>query len=458
VSNLVELRRGPIYRVTDIGTGELHYDEGFTGRVYWDSDYNANLVVHFEAQAREDGSLNAVFSDSVSSLPGTVRPSAKIDDASFDVVRVSVPAGYSVDLYVAANGAYRRAVIAPENDHARVVLNIDSYVEALPGKRVIGTYHYGSRNPETLVKIEGNAAIADAELLPPKPKTYWTFSSDGTVPLTVTTHGDAGRSAQVQAAINGHEGTFLVDSGSSGTLLFGNFAEKLGLETVAPGGGSGVNGGHITASWVKVKELKLGGNVLHDVLVQKTKQVDNEGLDGILGFDVLAHALIDVDLPAGKMTILDPTKFAPTVGKGAVAFPVDLATRQPVVHVTIGNGVDAEPMFDTGDSFLVLLSDELRSSGKIVALQSTIQLDGMQFDTKQVFVGVDGTGAYEVPCARINLISVGPYRYENSRVCFGSPRVFGANGGLIGFDFLRHFNWTFDYPDGKVILTPNGAN
>ena len=28
-------------------------------------------------------------------------------------------------------------------------------------------------------------------------------------------------------------------------------------------------------------------------------------------------------------------------------------------------------------------------------------------------------------------------------------------GGLLGIDFLKHFNWTFDYPDGKLILTPN---
>jgi hypothetical protein len=210
-----------------------------------------------------------------------------------------------------------------------------------------------------------------------------------------------------------------------------------------------VNGRAIDASWVKVKDLALGNNVLHDVIVQKTKGGKNlDGIDGILGYDVLAHALIDVDLAAGKMTILDPAQFAPSVAKGAVAFPVDLETRQPAVHVTVGGNVEAQPMFDTGDDFFVLLSDDLRSSGKIVSLQST----------SVIFTGVDGSGAHSVSCSKLTLISVGPIRYENSNVCFGDPNVFGPNGGLIGFDFLRHFNWTFDYPDGKLILTPNGLN
>ena len=72
--------------------------------------------------------------------------------------------------------------------------------------------------------------------------------------------------------------------------------------------------------------------------------------------------------------------------------------------------------------------------------------------------GVDGTGEHSLPCARLQQVLVGPYRYENSPVCFGNASFFGPNGGLVGFDFLRHFNWTFDYPESKLVLTPNGVN
>ncbi len=53
-------------------------------------------------------------------------------------------------------------------------------------------------------------------------------------------------------------------------------------------------------------------------------------------------------------------------------------------------------------------------------------------------------------------MKVGPYRYTLALTCFASASVFGETGGLIGFDFMRHFNWTFDYPEAKLVLTPNG--
>ena len=40
--------------------------------------------------------------------------------------------------------------------------------------------------------------------------------------------------------------------------------------------------------------------------------------------------------------------------------------------------------------------------------------------------------------------------------CLGSERVFGRDGGLIGFDFVRHVDWTFDYSRSRLILAPNG--
>ena len=58
---------------------------------------------------------------------------------------------------------------------------------------------------------------------------------------------------------------------------------------------------------------------------------------------------------------------------------------------------------------------------------------------------------------RLNEIQIGPYRYQKALSCFAANDAFGIDGGLLGFDFLRHFNWTFDYPHNRVVLTPNGS-
>ena len=448
-ARLDEVRRGALYRDSYTRAGGLMTDEGFTGRMFWDADENGNTVTHFETQVRYDFAENAVFYDAVSMLSGASRGTAKIGDDTVDIVRVVPTPGFPVDLYVDATGAYRRAVVNPDVN-SRVTINIDKYIEAIPGKKVIGSFRYGSGNAYEVESVEANVSVSDEQLHPPRPRSTWTFDPTDSVSIEVRQHtspyGSSGRSVTVHATINGHEGIFLLDSGASGSIVFSPYADTLGLTAISSNEYSGVNGGNVRSSYVKLNELAVGRNVLHDVIIDKSEGKSFEGIDGILGFDVLANALVDVDLVAKRLTIKDPAHFAPTVGKGAVAFPVDLATRQPAIHITVGNGIDMKPIFDTGDDFLVLLSDDINSR---LAPMITSQV---------YFGGVDGSAPAPAPCARLSQLLVGPYRYENSVVCFASSRVFGSDGGLLGFDFLQHFNWTFDYPEGKFVLTPNGVN
>lgn len=110
---------------------------------------------------------------------------------------------------------------------------------------------------------------------------------------------------------------------------------------------------------------------------------------------------------------------------------------------------------DTGDDFFVILPHELERH--TVALTGTITVGGFDYATNIYFGGVDGSGSEPARCVHFNEIQVGPYRYQKALSCFAPNDAFGLDGGLIGFDFLRHFNWTFDYPHGRVVLTPNGA-
>jgi hypothetical protein len=464
VFTLTEVRRGSVYRetITREGPG-LVRDAGFTGRVFWDADYNGNVVTHLEERAQADLSSNAVFNDVVSALPGTMRGTGKVGSDSYQIVRVVPPQGLPVDLYVDSNGAYHRAVINPDRKDRSETIDIDKYIEFAPGKKTIGAYHVGSGTIYEVQKIEANVAVSDDEIRPPAQRSTWTFGSGEPSPIEIRTYtqpyGDSvGRAVVMKASVNGRQGTFLLDSGAYTIILFSPFADNLGLDSLAPTAYSGVSGGSVGGDLVRVKDLTIGSNVLHNVIVTKSRGKSLLELDGILGYDFLANALVDVDLVGLKLTILDPKQFAPTVEKTAYAFPVDLTTRHAAVHITVGNGVDANPDFDTGASFSVLLSDSLLRSGKIVPLTSTITLsNGMVVEQRTFLGGVDGSGAELEPCSRIGRMQIGPFRYENAPLCFGSGRVFGDNGGLIGFDFLRHFNWTFDYPDGKLVLTPNGA-
>jgi len=442
-SVMTEVRRGYLFH-DKYGSGDLSSDDGFSGRRYWDSDQNGNTVTLYEDDVRMQVSLNALFDEGTAGLSGTSRGSAKIGDAGVQIVRVTPPNGFPIDVYIDADGAYRRAVISTGD--FKTELNVEKYIDALPGKKIIGQYRYGTSRTREVVQVEPNVPVADADLLPPQPRTTWEFNSTDPMPITVVVH-DVGGAVHVLASVNGHEGRFLLDSGSDGTLLFSPFAEKVGAEKVSDTFISGVNGERVKAATVRVKDLTIGKNVLHNVVMQTAALSDRQDVDGLIGFDVLAQAIVDVDLVGHKLSILDPAHFAPKLGKGAVAFPVDLSSRQPAAHIVVGNGIDVKPIFDTGNEFDVLLSERLRQSGKVVATVTSYE----------PLYGVDGRSNGQVACSRLTQMKVGPYSYENAHVCFGDPGVYGEKDGLIGFDFLKHFNWTFDYPDGKLILTPNGV-
>ena len=201
--------------------------------------------------------------------------------------------------------------------------------------------------------------------------------------------------------------------------------------------------------------MRIGGSTLHDVILTHGTSFGDSGLDGIVGFDVLAGSVAEVNLVNKTLTIRDPDGYAAAVPQGAYAFPIDMSDFEAGVPVKINDTVLPSVWLDTGNDFFVILPHELEK--KTVALANTITIGGQfTFDQTVYFGGVDGAGAEPARCVRLNEIQVGPYRYQKALSCFAPTDTFGADGGLIGFDFLRHFNWTFDYPHGKVVLTPNG--
>ncbi len=455
------LQRGLQYHETTVHESNafVESEQGFTGRVFWDADENGYVVTVLGDRARFDIAENALSADTLATLPGTSRGTSKIGDDRVDVVRVTPNLSFPVDLYIDSTGAYRRVVINPDaRTGRRETINVQKYVDAVPGKKFVAAYSYGADRTIEVTKVEVNVPISDDDLRPPQPRAHWTFASVDPTPIDIITYTGQitayGGAVRVRASINGHEGTFLLDSGSFGILVFDPFAATLDLPALGPSSYVGVMAGETKATRVLVKELTVGKNVLRNVVVHRSRGDSGIGTDGVLGYDFLAGALVDVDLGAKTLRILDPKQYAPEIAKGTYAFPVDLTERSPAVAATVGNGVAFEPTLDTGNSFDVLISDTLRTSGKVVTVADEVNKGAYTMTDTMSYRGPDGETV--VPCVRLNKMSVGPYRFEASHACFASPDYFGDDGGLVGYDFLKHFNWIFDYPDGKVVLTPNG--
>jgi predicted aspartyl protease len=265
-----------------------------------------------------------------------------------------------------------------------------------------------------------------------------------------------GLSLHVRASIGGQVGTFLLDSGASAVIVYRPYADKLKMTTLGRTGFRGVNGGGVAARFMRLNDpIVVGKNSLSNLIVISADGEFAAGIDGILGYDFLAGGLIDVDTANQTIRILDPSTREPAVGPGAYAFTVNLASRQPEIAIK-ASGVPTRAIFDTGASVLAVLSDDLQSSGRLVSLNDTINIGGVAVEYQIPFYGVDGPAQFPAKCSRLGQLDVGPYKYQNVETCFALGSVFGRDGGLIGFDFLKHFNWTFDYPESKFVLTPNG--
>ena len=442
-------RRGLAYHEIDRAEG-VSTESGFDGRAYWTSNENRYTVQLFEDAQRRAITSNAVDAGTFDDTTAVqARGAQTIDGTQYDVVRVTPAGGIPADVAIdRATGAFARVTYDPDEPSGRAVVRIVGYTEIAPGVRVPASYRYEGGTTYTL--LHGAArAVTDAELQrPAAPTAVWTFGNGDPVRFEVERGAWVGHALIVHAAINGKPGTFLFDSGASQVLLYRPYADALGLTMLGRTAYSGVNGGSRSARFARAATIAIGDNTLSNVVVAISPRDPSERrgtIDGILGFDVLAGALVHVDLVKETMEFADPAQMMASVPKGGYAFAVNLSDGTPEIRVKVG-AVVTRATFDTGDDYNVILSDHLTKTGRVVGL----------VESTMFFGGVDGIANEPASCYKLGEIAVGPFRYQNSFTCFGSERVFGRDGGLIGFDFLRHFDWTFDYSRSRLILAPNG--
>ena len=458
----VELRRELLYRDDTTAYGLIRHSEGFTGSVFWRANENGNVVTRRLRDGRQALTEDIVDAEAFAEVPTTVRPDTTFDGKTVAVVRLEPKTGVPADVFFdPASGEMRGVTFEPDVAPERYTIHIASYGEFAPGKRYVSSYRANDSKVVTRVtSFEPNVPVSDADLHPPDATSKWAFGPGNPTGIEVVEHSavytnSGARAVHVTLAVNGHVGHFLFDSGAGGMLVGGAFAKTAGIKALGRTGYSGVNGRGVAARIGRIDTIGIGGSTLSNVLVTLTNDETGGGtMDGIMGYDVLAGAVVNVNLVNKTLTVHNPDGYEAAVGQGAYAFPLDLSIFHAGVPVKVNDTVLPSVWIDTGDDFFVILPHELEK--KTIALANTLNIGAFQFDQFVTFGGVDGEGSDRAKCVRLNEIQIGPYRYQKALSCFAPNDAFGAEGGLIGFDFLRHFNWTFDYPHGKLVLTPNG--
>jgi len=465
LDTFAEKRSGIAYRDTlTAAGGHISEQMGFTGTMLWESDPNGYMVKQSGKPAQVAYDLNIIRGETLSSIPDmAVTGSAQVRGTATRILHVKPSGAPPMDIYEDPNsGAFLQAIIDPEGP-ARTVVSIDAYSDVAPGKKAVSQWTVGSIQYTFSAFAAGR--VSDTDLLPPQPTPTWTFG-DATVPVDLYDLSTQRYQPRVTLMVNGVSGVFVLDTGTPSIVLFGNFAGRAGITAFDSADFSPFNGNPRYQGYGLVKTLTAGNSTLHNVLVERIADPNNR-IAGLLGYDFFAAIIAEVDLSSRRLQIFNPATIQPAITNGAFAFPIDLTSRRPVIGMRLSGKSFGFPYFSTGEPYFMLLAQRLRETGAVSASDLSTEhfnpkagtrgFFGTMIESDPVQLGYsDYTGAFGVGnCVLLHEALIGPYRYQSPPLCFVGSGVFGDDGGAIGNDFLRHFDWTIDYPDAKFVLTPN---
>ena len=434
------LRYGIAYRDTFVGSNGGQWDDGFTGNLLWTSNLNGFTVRALGDVARAEFDVDALFSEATTTsafTPAIVR-NEKVDGVDCVVVKLSSQVGFPMEVFVdPGTGAYKRAVIDPDGAYEDSYDGLD-YTQA-DGKRFLSAWRHGkSKTRYAYTTVTPNAPIAADDLRPPKQTATWTF---GDAPAQLEYNADRGPRLYVDAVVNGVKGRFILDTGAAGTAVVDSFARRAGGKRFGATEITGF-GGAAKANLFRMDTIAVGGSTLHDVIVTSgldEQDFEKEGAVGLIGFDLLAGAIAELNLDAKTLRLMDPAKVEPDKNAGMVVH-IDLSDHHLRTPMRVDDRYDVMATLDSGSPSDIIFSRDLVKRNKV---------DFRPLGSGTIF-GIGG--AETASCGKLKPVGMGPIRYDARWAC--ALDSFSRNEILVGLDFMRAFNYVFDYPDGIVVMTP----
>ncbi|HWY57297.1 MAG TPA: retropepsin-like aspartic protease [Terriglobales bacterium] len=248
----------------------------------------------------------------------------------------------------------------------------------------------------------------------------------------------------VPVSINGSKPlSFVLDSGSTRTLIDRQLAATLGLKAFGAGSLQGAGAGRIRLEFIHDVSIALPGvesrgYELSTAELQPLEATLGVKVDGILGFEVFSRFVVTVDYETKSLTFTIPDAFHPS--NAALELPIEIRDKWPFVKAEL---VLPGPV-TVQDSFLI-------DSGSSDAVDHPIVMNLQSRVSAQSGVGL-GTPV-QGATAQATSFRLGRYTLAGPIVsCCGASE---ATSKLIGSEVLRRFTVTFDYPSSRIFITPN---
>lgn len=256
----------------------------------------------------------------------------------------------------------------------------------------------------------------------------------------------------IDASINGETREFIFDTGSP-TLITREFADALGLVTLAQNTGVDAHGTPVTMDIAVAETLTLGGVTFIDVPVlifdPSTLELGPCVFDGgVIGSEIFPGSVWRIDTESRTLTISEaPAADDLTAVRAALSdfgYP-----HAPITDYRIDELSD-RALFDTGSSEAVTLFAQVADARPV---RQRIDADSLR--EGRGIEGISAGGASEVG----DLIRFTLDEFELGGVNLGplEGTVRQAPPTLVGAGMLSRYVVTLDYVNGEFRLTPRGA-
>ncbi|HTO88506.1 MAG TPA: aspartyl protease family protein [Thermoanaerobaculia bacterium] len=245
---------------------------------------------------------------------------------------------------------------------------------------------------------------------------------------------------------------FILDTGAGSCLLSPALASRASVSVTSRETATGA-GGRLDVDLGTAETLALGGAEVRDVPVAITDELSRIGqvvgaaIEGDVGYGFLRHFRLTIDYVRSRLTIFRGGE-APAGEAAPEEVPFRLAgEKEPLVLVSarIGSGGPFTFAVDTGASTTVVSRELGRDLG--IANGRTARMLG-------------GGGHVAGLWGALPTVEVGPTRSHNLGAVVGPflgplSEVVGTRlDGILGYNFLRQFRVTFDYPAERLGLFP----
>ena len=243
-------------------------------------------------------------------------------------------------------------------------------------------------------------------------------------------------------------GMFIFDSGAGGMTIDPKIADELGLAELGEVLAVGV-GGKTTTSFRRGTSFELGGLTLADPVYVELdlsflEPIFGHKVAGIVGYDLLARCVAEVETRTPYLALHDPARFTLT---GASWQELALKDNVPCVRARFEGEREGYFRLDTGANGTLTFHAP--------AVRELELLEGRTV-TKGAGGGVGGVA--EARDGKLAWFELAGHRFEDRVVSF-SLAEHGAftdryTLGNVGQDFLAPFRIVLDYPGDRIAFVP----